>query len=228
MKRLTKLSLACIFTTTSLLPAIAQDQENAKGRKTHIDGQIHNPNCGSCQIVNTDEFVYFQHKLSNRYFICMNTRPVTIVDPTDYAKTEFSADLKKIEIKGLRKPAAIYLAYDLCKGKEASCHAMGNSTDGYLPDEIDISNATEIKIKIGKIGTPYPDMADFYYNNDEYGFVVADSDTIPKTFFINDTNVILLKKKPVRYMEATIPVLYKTTSGSTTFKLRLAFGLSPI
>lgn len=201
-------------------------EKKVTGVVHHIAGHIHNPTCGTCGLMNNDDFVYFHHKPTNTYSICINTGKIPLADPDDFAVTEFCAITKKIEVIGLQKPSALYLSYDLCKGDTDTCHDSSTALEKYLPDYLDLSDATDFKIKKGRIETPYPDMGHFYDKNDSYGFVMEDSNDIPKTFFLNDTSIILIKQKPVLYKEVTIPILYTQKGKEQKFDLRLAFGLT--
>jgi hypothetical protein len=193
------------------------------GIKHHIAGHVHNPTCGTCQF-REDDYLFFHNEDINKFLISINNRDLKF-EESDFAVEKYSAEYKKMEVKGLQKRLAIYIGYDICEGKPADCHDSATVSAAQLPSSIEIKASSEISIatKSGVIKTPYPDMRHFYDFNESYGFVVSDSSPDRKTFFLNDTGIILINEKKVTYNVATLPL--KLTNGDV-FQIEIAFGLT--
>lgn len=226
MRRSCYYSIALIFFLVLSERAAAQIEKlnfGVNGIKHHISGHVHNPTCGTCQFMG-DDYVFFHNKDINRFLISINNRDIAFKE-SDFAVEKYSAEYKKMEVKGLQKRLAIYIGYDICEGSPGDCHDSTTITAALLPSVIDIKPGAGVTIatKTGKIMAPYSDMKHFYDFNESYGFVVADSDALRKTLFLNDTDIILINEKKVTYNVATLPI--KLTNGEE-FVIEIAFGLT--
>lgn len=179
-------------------PDIDLEEFRRKGRRTHINGEVHNP-CSKCdRKLNTDssrmthKYVYAltAHDATSDTFLLPGINNENL--PSLIFKTKrYSMVVRTTKLKGLAQDHMMPIAYDLCEYEDGAKCRHPHPT---LPDEVRImtNNSPD---RFGVIEDPYTN-GKIYSNGNLYGLVSFGDTTL---MFLKSTGVLVALEDSVSY-----------------------------
>ncbi|MEQ8688235.1 MAG: hypothetical protein RIE86_23225 [Imperialibacter sp.] len=179
-------------------PDLDLEDLRKKGRRTHINGEVHNP-CSKCDKKTTTDSAQRIHK----YVYALTTYDSTAdtfllpginngnLPNLQFTNKNYSMVVRTTMLKGLAQDHPMTIAFDLCEFEDGSQCRHPHSV---LPDEVKIitNNSPD---RFGIVEDPYTNGL-IYGNANPYGMVSFGDTTL---MFLKSTGVLVSLKDSVSY-----------------------------